>query len=302
MRRGLLLAFGVACTTFASLRAARAADAKAECLAAADQGQSLRDDGKYRKAREAFATCARDVCPKVVARSCSQWLRETDDAMPTVVLGAKDAAGNDVARAHVTLDGEPFTEALDGKPLPVDPGEHVLRFARPGGDPVETRVVVRAAEKNRAVTVTFAMTPVAPATPEPAPESTGSPLFTPRNVTAGALVVVGLAAVAGGAYFLSQSGSQSNTASGLRSGLASYQCTLTPGSSTCTQLESAVDAQHTDSALGVTLLAGGGALFVGGIVAWLVWPKASDAEHTGVRWIAPVVGSAGGTIALGGAF
>jgi hypothetical protein len=280
----------------------RAADAKVECLAAADQGQSLRDDGKYRKAREAFATCARDACPKVVARSCSQWLRETDDATPTLVLGAKDAAGSDVASAHVTLDGEPFTDALDGKPLPVDPGEHVLAFTRPGCDPVETRVVVRAAEKNRAVTVTLAVTQTAPATPEPSPEPAGSPLLTPRNVTAGALVVVGLAAVAGGAYFLAQSGSQSNTASGLRTGLASDQCTLTPGSSTCTQLKSAVDAQHTDSALGVTLLAGGGALFAGGIVAWLVWPKAGDAEHTGVRWIAPGVGTAGATIAVGGAF
>jgi hypothetical protein len=302
MRRGLLLAFGVACVVAASAPAARAADAKAECLAAADQGQSLRDDGKYGKAHVAFATCARDVCPKVVARSCTQWLRELDETTPTLVLGAKDAAGNDVPSAHVTLDGEPLTDVLDGKPLPVDPGEHLLRFTRPGSDPAESRVVVRAAEKNRAVTVTLVATSVAPPAQEPTPQSAGPSLLTPRNVTAGALVVLGIAAVAGGAYFLSQSGSESNTASGLRSGLASDQCTLTPGTSTCTQLKSAVDSQHTDSALGVSLLACGGALFAGGIVAWLVWPKPADADRTGVRWIAPTVGVSGAAMAVGGAF
>jgi hypothetical protein len=306
MRRGLLLAFGVACAVASSAPPAAlalAADVKTECLAAADQGQSLRDDGKYGKAHDAFSTCARDVCPKVVARSCTQWLRELDDATPTVVLGAKDAAGNDVPRAHVTLDGEPLTDVLDGKPLPVDPGEHVLRFTLPGSAPAESRVVVRAAEKNRAVTVTFAATSVAPP-PGPAQpaEAPDAPLMTPRNVTAGALTVLGVAGVAVGAYFLSQSGSESNTASGLRAAIPSYQCTLTPGSSTCTQLKSAVSSQSTDSAVGATLLVTGGVLVVGAVVAWIVWPKPVAAEQTGVRWIAPTVGASGGAIAVGGTF
>ena len=62
-------------------------------LAAADQGRSLRDDGKYRRAHDTFVTCSSDACPKVVARSCAQWLRQLDDATPTVVLGAKDEGG-----------------------------------------------------------------------------------------------------------------------------------------------------------------------------------------------------------------
>jgi hypothetical protein len=301
MRRGLLLALGIACGLVP--RAARGADVKSECLAAADQGQSLRDDGKYRKAREALAMCARDVCPGVVAQSCAKWLRALDDATPTLVLGAKDGAGNDIASAHVTLDGEPLADVLDGKPLPVDPGEHVLRFTRPGSEPGEVHVVVRAAEKNRAVTVTLAASALAtPAAPEPAPVPASPSVVTPRNVTVAALGVLGVAGLVGGGYFLAQSGSQSSTASGLRAGIPSYQCMLTPSSSTCQQLSSAVSTEHGDTTAGAALLIGGGVLLASAIVTWLVWPKPAESPTTGVRWIAPAVGASAAALAVGGAF
>jgi hypothetical protein len=303
--RGLLLASAVACAVASSAAGAQGADTKTECLMAADQGQSLRDDGKYGKAHDAFTTCARDVCPKVVARSCTQWLRALDDAMPTIVLGAKDAAGNDVASAHVTLDGVDLTDTLDGKPVAVDPGEHVVRFTRPGSEPREVHVVLRAAEKNRAVTVTLAAAaPVAPTGPEssPQPEPAGPSLVTPRNATVAVLGVLGIAGLVAGGYFLSQSGSESSTASGLRNGIPSDQCTLTPSSSTCLQLERAVSSQNSDTTTGVVLMVGGGVLVAGAVVTWLVWPKPAEPQQTGVRWIAPAVGASGGTLALGGAF
>jgi hypothetical protein len=303
--RGFLLASGVACAVVSPATGARGADTKTECLMAADQGQSLRDDGKYGKAHDAFTTCSRDVCPKVVARSCTQWLRALDDAMPTIVLGAKDAAGNDVPSAHVTLDGADLTDVLDGKPVAVDPGEHVVRFTRSGSAPGEVHVVLRAAEKNRAVTVTLAAAaPSEQTSPEPSSqrEPGGPSLVSPRNVTVVALGVLGIAGLAVGGYFLSQSGSESSTASGLRSGIPSDQCTLTPSSSTCQQLKSAVDSQHGDTTTGVALLVGGGVLVAGAVVAWLVWPKPEGTQQTGVRWIAPAVGASGGTLAVGGAF
>lgn len=95
MMRAPTLAAAIGLSFTAASSMAHAADTKADCIAAADQGQSLRDEGKYSRAREAFAKCARDVCPKVVAQSCNRWLHETDEGTPTVVLGAKDAAGQD---------------------------------------------------------------------------------------------------------------------------------------------------------------------------------------------------------------
>jgi hypothetical protein len=303
MARGSLLAVGVACAVSASAPPARGGDPKAECLAAADQGQSLRDDGKYRRAHDAFVTCSNDACPKVVARSCAQWLRQLDDASPTVVLGAKDGAGADLTTAHVTIDGEPLTEALDGKPQPIDPGEHTLRFTRPGSNPAETHVVVRAGEKNRPVVVTLraaAQTPAVAPEPTTSAEPQQPSIFTTRNVTVAMLGVLGAAAVGGGAYFLSQSGSQSSTASGLRSGLPSDACTLNPSSPTCVQLKNAVDTQHSDTTIGVAMLVGGGVLLVGAAVAWFAWPAPGD-EKTGLR-VVPGLGPGRASLGVAGSF
>jgi hypothetical protein len=291
MRAGLLLA--VACGVSSSAPAALAADAKAECLAAADQGQLLRDDGKYTRAHDAFVTCSRDVCPKVVTQLCVQWLRQVDDSMPTVVAGAKDEAGADLTSAHVTIDGQPLTDVLDGRPQPVDPGEHTVRFTRPGFGPAEMHVVVRAGEKNRAVMVTLRAAPgesaLAPPPEEmPAPKDTRhASIFTARNVTAAALAVLGAGALVGGGYFMAQSSRESNTASGLRGGIPPDYCTLSPSDSTCVQLQNAVDAQHRDTTLGVSMLVGGGVVLVGAAVLWFAWPTAGG-EKAHVRLIPEV--------------
>jgi hypothetical protein len=154
--------------------AARAADPKQECVSAADEGQTARDDGKYRKARELFITCSRSICPSVVLKSCAQWLREVDQDAPTVVLGAKDDGGNDLSTVKVTFDGQPIADQLDGKPIQVDLGEHTLRFEHEGAPPVEQHIVFRAGEKNRAVVVTFHR--------DASPSATAAPTSAPPDV------------------------------------------------------------------------------------------------------------------------
>jgi hypothetical protein len=286
---------------------AHAADTKAECIAAADQGQSLRDEGKYLRARATFATCAREACPKVIVQSCTRWLRETDEATPTVVIGARDDAGQDLTDAHVTMDGAPLVESLDGKPLQADPGPHVFRFTRTGSAPAEATLVLRAGEKNRVVGVTMRseraarVEPPPPPPPPPSDEQRGPSFFSARNVTALSLLVVGGGMVGGGVYLLGQSGSKATTASGLRSSMPSYACTDAPTSPACQQLSSAVDAQHGDATAGLAMIVGGSALVVGAAAVWALWPR-SEAPKTGVQFLAPVAQTGGASLQLGGAF
>jgi hypothetical protein len=308
MKRAPLLAAAIGVGTLAT-PPAHGADAKSDCIAAADQGQSLRDDGKYRGARDAFTSCARDVCPRLVQRSCIEWLGQLEDAMPTVVLGAKDESGSDLARAHVTVDGEPLTEVLDGKPLPLDPGQHVLSFERGGSGAASTRVVLRAGEKNRAVTVTLRTSPdaaIASPSPsaEPAPDQTPhASFFTAGHVTALSLLVAGGAAIGVGAYFLGQAGGDADTASGIRGTIPPDACTRDASSAPCQSLSAAVDAHYRDETLAAVMLVGGGVLVVGAAVAWLAWPKAADERPaTGVRWVAPGVAQGGPSLVVGGAF
>jgi hypothetical protein len=175
-------------------------DDKAACVAATDQAQTLRDDGKYKAARAAMLTCARDVCPAIVRRDCEKWLGELDAAQPTLVLGARDPSGNDFPGTRVLIDGAPLVEHLDGKPVPVDPGEHVLRYEAAGAAPVEQRVVVRVSEKNRTLTAILMpqSSPPAPVAAPPAEKPDRNAWY--AAVPMATWVLAGVAVVAAGSF------------------------------------------------------------------------------------------------------
>src|SRR5262245_7790898 len=81
-------------------------DDKKVCLAAAAQGQTLRDAHKLVEAREQFRTCAREQCPRVVQKDCVAWLSDVEKNLPSVVLTAKDEAGADIVEGKVSVDGK----------------------------------------------------------------------------------------------------------------------------------------------------------------------------------------------------
>ncbi len=198
--RAATFALAVALSTAAWLTPrTAAADDIAKCVKASEEAQLLRDDGKYKRARELFVACTRDACPGIVKKDCTEWLAALDQSMPSVVISAKDGAGRDLTNVKVTVDGQPFADKLDGKPLALDPGEHALRFEAPGAAPVDDRLVMHAGEKNRALTVRLGPAPVAatPTPPEPAPTRGGG---VPGAAIA-ALGAVGVVAIGSFAFF-----------------------------------------------------------------------------------------------------
>jgi hypothetical protein len=141
------------------------------CVKASEQAQSFRDDGKYKKAREQLLVCSRDVCPGLVKKDCVGWLQELDASMPSVVITARDPNGKDLVDVKVTVDGQPFTDKLDGKPLTIDPGKHAFHYQAAGAPPVDEDVVMHAGEKNRPLSVKLGNPPPPPPRPE-LPETT----------------------------------------------------------------------------------------------------------------------------------
>lgn len=151
---GSLLSFGPAAR----------ADEREQCATAADKAQQLRDEGKYRTAREQMLVCARDVCPGPIKSDCGKWLSDLDSLAPTVVFGARDNSTTpprDVTDVRVWIDGVQITDRLDGKPMIVDAGEHTFKFEYQGAQK-EERVLIRAAEKARSLGVTFGTPAAAP--------------------------------------------------------------------------------------------------------------------------------------------
>jgi hypothetical protein len=147
---------GVRClamiTAFLVSRSADASD-KATCVAASEVAQQLRSEGKLIDARERLLTCARDACPAIVRKDCSEWLGEVDHSIASVVPGAKDRLGHDAVAASVFIDGRKVASQLDGRAITLDPGPHVVRFEAARGPSIEERIVVREGERNRLVSV-----------------------------------------------------------------------------------------------------------------------------------------------------
>jgi hypothetical protein len=206
---GLVLAAAVSTTTGAGASGATKEETKRACIAASERAQELRRTSKLQEALVQIGACVDASCPGPVRDDCAALLTEVQTAMPTLVLSAQDAAGNDVSTVHVTMDGQAFAEKLDGKPLPLDPGEHHFLLQAPSLPSAEKTLVVRQGEKDRrelvilgierpstgiptplasaappSVTQTPALalppSPMAPATsPASAPQSRAAPPFAP---------------------------------------------------------------------------------------------------------------------------
>jgi hypothetical protein len=142
---------------------AMADDTKAECVAAFDAAQRARQKSDLIEARKQLRLCSREICPAVVHEPCTEWLREVESAMPSVVLSVRTADGDDIANARVSIDGKPTRLRLSGTPIELSPGEHSVRIEVPGKPEVERKIIVNSGEKNRLVTLTLP--------PEPEPKS-----------------------------------------------------------------------------------------------------------------------------------
>ncbi len=180
----------------------RAAD-KQVCLDAHAQAQQLRKRGQFGATRETLAACARATCPPLVERDCTTWREELEREQPSVVLSVRDPQGHDATAVRVLVDGKPLAEALDGRPLPVDPGERTFRFVLPDGVSHEERVLVRTSEKGRMIRVAFQPIASAPLPPAPSPrESPSTPEGTPERHGLPALAYVfgGVSIVSFGAW------------------------------------------------------------------------------------------------------
>jgi hypothetical protein len=291
MRRASVLLVVAATVALSTARAG--ADDKQQCLAGSDQGQQLRDDGKYRRAREAFASCAREVCPALVRRDCVKWLADLEQSSPSVVVGAKDDKGGDLVDVTVLVDGAPLVTKLDGKPTLVDPGAHVLRFQTAGYPTVEQHVMVHAGEKSRLLVVQFGMPAAPPPAAAPAPAATPAAAAppdtaeTPQGTRSSAWVFGGLAVVAFGteAYF-------GLSGLGDRSSLKNQACAQT---ASCPQ--SSVDSIRTkftvaDIALGVGIASAAISAYL-----FLAPPSQTAPSHTTAVDVLPVPGGAAMSVA-----
>jgi hypothetical protein len=280
MRRPHPISLALSLAVVAASPGAARADQTDVCIESSVRGQELRDQGKLVAARAALLACGTPTCPRLLRRECAGWLADVEARTPSVVLGATDEAGHDTADVKVTVDGAPFLARLEGQPVAIDPGAHVLRFERAGLPAVEQKVILREGERRRAISVRFSSsTPLGRADAPPPPPAAGAGVARPIAVAA----LGGLAVASGVTLAVLGLGAQRD-ADRLRS-------TCAPACA-----ESAVDAVRqkqigANVALGIGVLAAGAAA-----VLIFTWPSPAGAAATVA--VRPIDGGAIGGFAL----
>jgi hypothetical protein len=110
------------------------------------------------------------------------------------------------------------------------------------------------------------------------------------------LVGVGIGGVVAGAVFNSAASDKHNEGVQARGG---QNCTgsTSPG---CQQAAKAAQDEQSDKNLSTAMFVGGGAMIVGGVVAFLLWPKESSSSRT--SYVTPIVGKGGVGLVYGTSF
>jgi len=187
--RRVALAASVA-AAFALMSARATADVtKDQCVDSNTNAQSLRRDGKFTAARRELVTCGNPSCPALVRDDCARRLDELERVQPSIVIDAKDGAGQDLAAVEVQVDGQTVADHLVGTALRVDPGSHVFTFTVAGKPSVTRTFVLKEGERDRREQVRIgAPADAASEVPAPVPGTGRSTL----GLVVGGVGVVGL--------------------------------------------------------------------------------------------------------------
>jgi hypothetical protein len=245
--------------TLVSLAASNALADDAACVTATEQAFTLRQRGQFHAALKALATCSDPSCPDEVKQECTKRLSDIDAVMPSLILEAEDLVGNDLADVHVTMDGAPFANSLDGRSITLDPGEHKFHFTFRQAPPVDKTLVIREGQRERRERI------VIQSSPPKAPAFWGPTRI--LALGAGALGVAGLAL--GGVFGGFAIGAQNQEKADCSQSCDRYAQALTD-----------YNYAQMNATASTAFFIAGGALLVTGIVLWLAAPRTSVTTGT----------------------
>lgn len=310
VRSCLLVATAAALLAPSASAAGNAPITKDQCIDSNLKAQDLRRDDKFSAAREKLEACSDPACPAVVRDNCVQRLDELNRAQPTIVFDAKDGDGHDLVDVHVTMDGLPLTDKLDGKALRVDPGAHSFQFTVAGNPVVMENLVIKEGEKDRVERVVIGAAPTSSASaattapptatasrpgggPEDWEEPRGSGWTAEQKIGVG-LAGAGVVGLGVGAVFGLMTTSAWSHAKDACGG-DTTNCLDVPSAN------SYKDTATSDATISTIGFAAGGALLVGGAVLFVLGRHSDGASAASIT-VTPTLGPGSSGVAVHGSF
>ncbi len=284
---------------------------KQECVEANAAGQDLVHDGKLAAARAQLQSCASPSCPARVRGDCAQRLDDVDKREPAIVFEMKDPAGDDVTDVSVAMDGAALTGKLDGRPLSLDPGEHVFVFTAEGRPPVTRKLILLERDQTRRERVLIPR--AEPAAPPSVGASTSrpGPSFPSQGGGAGPAAgsapsgmstqeVLGLVSGAVGIVGLGV-GSVFGVLTGSAWSNQKADCASATDCPNHAQALGDHSTLVTDSAVATASFIAGAALVTAGVALYFTGRRAPAGKTTGLV-IAPGLGAGAGSVIVAGTF
>ena len=254
----------------------------AECMMAHDEATELRAAHDLRAARGQLQTCAANSCPVGLRTTCAAEEHEVASSIPTLILDAVDAAGNDVSDVKVTMDGKPLLNRINGSSVAVEPGAHRFVFQVPGQPPEAKTLVMTEGEKDCRVRIEIAPPPPAPSHDGDTRRMIGLVFGAAAVVSAGVATGFGLSA---------------------RSNLASSKadCVSTSNCMNASLATSELNTANTDATISTAGFIGAGVFLAAGAMLYFTAHPSKASSSSAVN-IVPGVGPGVGSLLLRGTF
>jgi hypothetical protein len=129
------------------------------CVESYAAAQGPRKSGQLIEAKDLFGKCAQPACGSSLRKRCAALYKRMDAGIPSVLLVVTDASGvsqsMNEGKFEVTMDGQSVTAKLDGRAIPVNPGQHEFAFSTENAVFATQTVAIVHGQRNRAISVTL---------------------------------------------------------------------------------------------------------------------------------------------------
>jgi hypothetical protein len=119
-----------------------------QCIAASESAQRHRQQQELVTARTTLDACLASTCPAAIRDDCSKVRAAIDAEIPTLVVEVRDARGQILTNAALTVDGKALPDANASGAIPLDPGVHSVLVEAPGFGSKSLEVTLARGQKN----------------------------------------------------------------------------------------------------------------------------------------------------------